>query len=84
MTEYWVEFSMLYSKFPLAKHSIHLSVHMPISSPHLIPPPKSAPFSVSYLGIDMEYKGDINCFRPLRSFHLFVCFSLTLFLANSY
>ena len=27
ITEYWVEFSELYSKYLLASHSIYLSVH---------------------------------------------------------
>ena len=33
ITKYWVQFSMLYSRSPLANHSIYLSVHRPISKP---------------------------------------------------
>ena len=38
ITEHWVEFPVLYSRSPLANHSIDLHVHMPIPHPPSIPP----------------------------------------------
>ena len=32
ITEYWIEFSVLYSRSPLVSYSIYHSVHMPISN----------------------------------------------------
>ena len=43
ITEYWVEFSMLYSKSPLISHSIYQGVHMPSPNIHSIPLPLTWP-----------------------------------------
>ena len=37
ITEYWVEFPVLYSRWPLASHSIYHSVHIPSPNPQSIP-----------------------------------------------
>ena len=42
-SDYWIEFSVLYSRSLLASHSIYLTVHMPIANPQSIPPPTSFP-----------------------------------------
>ena len=42
---YCVEFSVLYSRSPLANHSIYFSVHMPIPNPQSI----SLPFEINKL-----------------------------------
>ena len=42
---YWVDFSVLYIRSPLANHSIYLSVHMPILNLQSISPtPSPVPF----------------------------------------
>ena len=38
MTEYWVEFPVLYIRSPLASPSVYPSVHMPVLNPQSIPP----------------------------------------------
>ena len=44
ITEYWVEFSGLYSRSSLANHSIYLSMYMPIpNSQSISPPPPTCP-----------------------------------------
>ena len=45
ITKYWVEFSVLYSRSPLANHSIYLGVYMPVPNLQSIPPtPRLVPF----------------------------------------
>ena len=48
ITKYWVEFPVLYSRSPLAIHSICNSVHMPIPSPQSILPPTFLLFNYKF------------------------------------
>ena len=48
IAEYWIEFSVLYGRSPLANHSIYLSVPVPIPNPQSIPPP-TPPLRISFI-----------------------------------
>ena len=43
ITEYWIEFPVLYSRSPLANHSIYFSVHMSFPNPQSILLPQTCP-----------------------------------------